>query len=472
MAAPRIQLIISESNISIPNNTSVLTGTLYYYGNGETYNQNTSCSITINGDTKSFTVSIAKNTSGVIGSHSVTVTHDADGNKTVNYSAVVNASAHYGASTTSGSYACTWIKRATQPSLSPAVVKYGESTTISLPRADSGFVHDLYYSVGNGWVKFKSSAGTSYTWTVPKTLATSGKESSTKTIVIRAVTLSGGSSVGEKTVNLSANPSADMVPGLSIKIEDTTGNYTKFGAYVRAQSKIKCTLTETLSYESPIKSRSIEIDGVKYTQNPATSNVIVYTDKSVTATITDGRGMSTTKSVKPAVLDWWAPTVTRFSVARCNSAGTLQADGAYTRVDYAVKIAPLNNKNTKSAIVKYKKQSDPDTAWKNVSASVDGYTYQGYVVLPTSSEFTYDIELSVSDYFMTTPVPGVIGTAFTLMDWHASGKGMAIGKVAEKENLFDVAMPTKIQNTLTVKSVDMTITDAEYNELVNLLGGG
>ena len=49
-----------------------------------------------------------------------------------------------------------------------------------------------------------------------------------------------------------------------------------------------------------------------------------------------------------------------------------------------------------------------------------------------------------------------LSTGFTLMDFHSSGKGMAIGKVSEKENAFEVGLTMyyKGQEVLEYEVVD------------------
>ena len=471
MAAPRIQLVLSESSVSIVNNSSVVTGTLYYYGNGESWNASTACSITINGSTKNFTANIGKNTNGVIGSHSVTVARNSDGNKTINYSASADVSSFYGTTRTSGTYKCQWIKRATTPTLSPQTLEYGQSVTINLPRADSGFTHRLCYSVGNGWVEIASGVGTSYEWTVPKSLAIYGKENPVKVMAIRAETYSGGTNIGDKTADLSVKPSADMVPKLSMELTDPMGYLTTYGGFVKNQSKIKCTLKETLSYESPIKTRTISIDGNNYNRNPAETANVISTDLPVKAAITDGRGMSAEYSVTPTVIDWWQPKMTDVRVQRSTAGGTLQEDGDHIRVDFAVDIAPLGTKkpNSKTLKISVKKQNEENYG-SPITVVIDGYKYQGYKVLTASGDFGYDVLIELTDDFATTSVEKQIGTAFTLMNWNASGKGMAVGKVSEKD-AFEVSIPAEFSKGVKIGNVDMTISDAEYNELMSLIGG-
>jgi hypothetical protein len=61
-----------------------------------------------------------------------------------------------------------------------------------------------------------------------------------------------------------------------------------------------------------------------------------------------------------------------------------------------------------------------------------------------STESSYDIRLTVKDYFTTISSVIDIPTAFTLLDFNASGKGIAFGKVSEEANGMEIDLPLSI----------------------------
>lgn len=66
------------------------------------------------------------------------------------------------------------------------------------------------------------------------------------------------------------------------------------------------------------------------------------------------------------------------------------------------------------------------------------------------SNSSYIVEISVSDIVDSTVLDVTLpGTAF-LIDFKSGGKGVAIGKPAETDNLFDVGFPTKFNNTVSI----------------------
>ena len=58
----------------------------------------------------------------------------------------------------------------------------------------------------------------------------------------------------------------------------------------------------------------------------------------------------------------------------------------------------------------------------------------------------------------------------TLIDFHNSGRGMAVGKVSEQANLFDVNLETKFRQGIKVGDIDYTISQSEFETLTQLIG--
>lgn len=56
-----------------------------------------------------------------------------------------------------------------------------------------------------------------------------------------------------------------------------------------------------------------------------------------------------------------------------------------------------------------------------------------------STEFSYDIKYVISDTFSEITIVDTVSTAAVLMDFKAGGKGIAIGKVAEKNKVVEIA---------------------------------
>lgn len=169
---------VSESNVDVANNTSVVTATLKIYTNysGTLASRSASATHTITIDGTNYTITTGAYKLGsyntvILGSASKTVTHNADGSKSVNVSASSpdlaqgNGWGPYSGSA-SGTMTLTTIPRAS--SVTCADGNIASSTTININRASSSFTHTLKYSFGSlsGTIVTKTS-NTSIGWTIP-----------------------------------------------------------------------------------------------------------------------------------------------------------------------------------------------------------------------------------------------------------------------------------------------------------------
>lgn len=469
MAAPRIDLVMSESSVSIANNTSVVKGSLYYYGNGETYNAAAPCKITIDGKSRSFTASVSTSTSKkLLGTYSVTVKHDSDGSKKVAYSATCDASAYYGPSKDSGTFTCTTIPRATTPSVSPSSAPLGDSIKISCPRKSSSFTHDLTYKLGNKKGTIATGVGTSKTWTIPTSLASALPSNVSGTMTVTCKTKNGSTTIGSKTDTVTvtvpnATPYVPTISGATF-MELTSGLAAKFGVFVKDKSKIKISVTREAGDGASVKQTAVKLDGSTYSGQTSETNVIrTAGDLTAAVTVTDSRGRKASKNYTVKVADYFEPKLSSLTVVRCDQSGAEDADGAYMRIDYSVSVAPVENKNDRNLVIKYKKQSESD--YQSQTVNLDAYSKTGNVVIAASTESSYDVLVELSDYFITVSQQLGLSTAYTLIDYHKSGRGISFGKVSEAADTFEVAM-----NTILFRGVDMAFSDEFIDKWEALLG--
>lgn len=80
-------------------------------------------------------------------------------------------------------------------------------------------------------------------------------------------------------------------------------------------------------------------------------------------------------------------------------------------------------------------------------------SYVAHEILTTES--SYDIRLTVTDYFGSVVAYGELPTAFTLLDFNANGRAMAFGKVSELDEGIEFGIP------FTGGNIDGEITAAE-----------
>ena len=458
--AIRASISLSQSSQSITGNYSRVSVYVKISWDGGSWDfNNKGSSVTLNGTKYNFTnpdLNPSRTYSGsqTIYSNTFTVYHNADGSKTVSASTVVATATSSGTVSASTSKKLTTIPRATMPTVSPATVEYGADTTISLEPASSAFTHKLYVGADGhiSWVLIASDVETTYTWTVPKSYADSYTNADNG-LWLMCETYNGSTLIGTKTIKPAfyLKPSSDMVPTLEMVVSDPMGYAEIFGGFVKNQSRFKVNFIETEYKNAGIVTRLITMNGETYADTPSISNVISKTVQTIIGKITDSRGMSASISQIPVVIDWYAPSISRFDVDRANSSGIVQNDGDYAKIIYNIAIAPVNNKNAKTAVISYKEQTA--TTWTTESITMSGYTASGSVLVPCNTEHTFEFKLTVTDSF--TEIKSVVielGTAFTLLDFNNAGTGMAIGKVSEYADLLEVDLKTQFNKDVEFKT--------------------
>lgn len=355
------------------------------------------------------------------------------------------------------------IPRASKFTLSKSSVDMNSDLTISITAASNSFKHKLWYKIENsGWVVIADNVGSSYTWKVPLSLANKIPNTTSGIVTISVETFNGSTNIGETRGTFTANVPTSVVPSISsIAISDPNGYATTYGGYVQTKSKVKIQATASGLYSSTIKTISIN-DGMGKTSssNPYTSNVISVGSgtKTVKVKVTDSRGRTATKTATFTVLGYSSPKISSLSALRCNASGTADDSGEYIKISFSTSITALNNKNAKSFSVQFKKQSD--SSWSTAGTKSDAYLWNSSIVVTANTEFTYDVRLVATDSFSSNTAYTNASTAFTLMDFNASGKGIGIGKVSEKD-AFECALPAEFSSIKTTSGADLDAVKAK-----------
>lgn len=489
----RLQIAWSITQ-SVANNTSSVTAKVQLVSTGSSYTINSSASksgsLTINGTkyTFSFTASLSGNQTKTLYTKTVTVAHNADGTKTCAFSAtagidVTLSGTFYGDITASGNGVFDTIPRATTPTVSTSSVNMGASITINMPRAASAFDHTLTYKFGSATGTIGSDLGTSKAWTVPLSLASQIPSGTSGTVTITCKTYNGNTLIGTKTVTFKANVPASVVPTISsVAVADTNSNYAaQFGSLVQGKSKAKFTITAAGAYGSTIKAYKTVIEGKTYTGASPTTSVLTGSGN-VTAkiTVTDSRGRTATFDKTFYRIPYAAPKISKLDGFRANADGSEYYEGTSAKITAAYTIAAASNKNTSSYKLEYKLQTA--TAWTLLDSG-SGYTLNDSIITDGifSIDSSYDIRLTVTDYFGSVTRTAELPTAFTLIDFNASGKGMAVGKVSEVQDELEINLDTNFYQNVQMGGYKATNDenniyfssreDAENVHFAKLYGG-
>lgn len=442
--AVTISLAITQNSQNIEKNTSSITVKVTAAWTNGSFNATGECtgSLTIDGVRYSFSgikFNTGKTTSGsqVIMTKTVNVTHNADGSKTVSCAASFVTGVSSGTVTTTGSKTMTPIARATTPTVSSNSVNMGSAVTINTPRASSGFTHDLAYAfAGESYVSIATGVGTSYNWTTPD-LASKIPNATSGTVTIRCITKNGSTTIGTKTVTMTLKVPTSVVPTISdvALSEATSGLAAQFGAYISGKSKVKATITAAGAKGSTIKSYSTSFQGQTYTGSSFTSGVVTSSGF-MSVTVTDSRGRKANKNVSVAVLEYAPPEINALRAHRVNANGAAADDGIYIAVQYKYSVTSLNNKNTASMVIEYKRSAE--TAWTQLLTGSE--LSADTTVIPTSPTFSadyqYDIRLSLSDYFgAAQPYVTVLQSGAVILDIRNDGMGLSFFKTSDREGI-------------------------------------
>jgi hypothetical protein len=153
-------------------------------------------------------------------------------------------------------------------------------------------------------------------------------------------------------------------------------------------------------------------------------------------------------------------------IERCKADGTEDGNGDFINVSYDVIVSRLNNKNLKSLVIKLSKQEASDETSYNIPLS--DYEASGSTIIECSSDYAWNIEIKLKDAFAESIYTQLVGTGFTLMDFHNSGRGMAIGKVSEKSEVLDVNLQTDFRKGFSCRDVTYDL-NSEEQQVIKLL---
>jgi hypothetical protein len=468
----RLQIAWSIGSQSAANNTSSVTAKVQLVSTGSSYTINSSASksgsLTINGTkyTFTFTAALSGNQTKTIYTKTVTVAHSSDGSKTCSFSAtaginVTLSGTYYGNVTASGSGTFDTIPRAsTISSVTESVAINGENAvTVAISRKSSSFTHTVVFKFGS-YSKTTTGVGTSTSYAIPTSWMNAMPSATSGTATVTVTTYSGSTKIGSAvSASFKVTVPASVVPtisGVTIS-EAVAGLAAQFGGYVQSKSKLSVSITAAGVYSSTIKSYKTTIQGANFTAKSFTSGVLSKSGTStITITATDSRGRtaSTTRSLN--VIAYAAPKIVSFQAVRSLADGTENYDGTHVNAKINFSIASVGNKNTAAYTLEYKPSSG-DTWTTLTSGAV--YALNDSIVSSSGlfgQDSSFDLRLTVKDYFATVYSTTQIPTAFTLIDYNASGRGIAFGKVSELSEGMEIDLPMSVYQYIYMGGIKKT----------------
>ena len=377
-----------------------------------------------------------------LASGSSTISHNADGTKTLSISCTFNPNnGLHGTITVSASLSLTTIPRSSSVSVSPGVI--GSSVTININRQSSSFKHTVRYDWAGKSGTIASNVDTSTSWTIPLDFANDIPNSASGTGTIYVDTYSGSTKTGTQSTTLTASVPANVKPTFTgISLSDLNGAaqnlIPKADTFIQVISNIKVAFNGAVgSYGSFITGYYAEIVGKNQStsSNGGSLGIMNYHGTiKIRARVSDSRGRwSDTREASVTVLEYFAPALS-FSIARTGSTSSTLT------VTRNAKIAPLtvsgSQKNTMTLTFKVARlgtnafavdNGQATGAWSSISSLVNSranlsgnyLANQSWVVIGT-----------LEDKFTSSSFMVGVATELVVLSYDRSGVG--INKIRER----------------------------------------
>ena len=484
-----------EDSYSIENNTSrvywwvgIRSNTQYHNHQGLSEHYK----VVVNGSTvhdANHTVSCGSGQTVGIADGYTTVSHNADGSKSISVSASFSCdnTSYYAPRTgsCSGSLTLTTIPRASSISIDSPSIECGNTININGSSASKNFTHKIY-ATWNGktseLVTIASGTTTpSFSYTIPTAWEKDLPNSTSGIATFTLETFSGSNSVGSKSVNATIKVRSGVVPSIgTVSISDTNSICAGIGKYVQSQSKLKFSIATSGNQGSTITSVSTKFNGQTYSGSTFTTQAIQNSGTlSYTITVTDSRGRTATKSGSVNVVAYSPPSLTNVSAKRANSSYVVdEASGTYALLHFKVGFTSLSNKNVTSFYIQYR--ASGASSWTKINSWANNYTLeQDYKAgnLFTSTTTTYEIAFGVKDKFMSDYSWQIVTVTptYTLINFGKDGKSLTFfGQDGNSANTLTIngglAINSVKENTSSTKLLvanGSTVMYRDWNKLVN-----
>lgn len=453
--AVSIVIDVTQNSQNIANNTSNVTVKVNAKWTGGSYNLlEKSGSCTIDGTTYTFTspFNTGRTTSGSgnIFTKTLNITHGSDGKKTLAVSASYTSGVSSGTVSASASKALTTIPR--KSTLSVANGMLGTAQTLTVTRQATSFTHTITYSCGNqsGTICTKSS-NTSISFTPPLSLASQNTSGKSVSITYTITTYNGSTSVGSKSYAKTCSIPSSVKPSCTVTVEDV--GTMLGGKHLQGMAQLKITVKPTVSYGSPIASYKTVVNGKTYTSASFTTDIINKAENlTITSTVTDERERSGSKTETVTIEPYRKPVFVKADAIRAKMSGSgpvYDSKGNFVYVTFTASASYLSGLNTASYQINYKKVSDPNytTLQTGTIPAESMESWSSGFVFQADTSSSYDVKIILVDSVVTAGNPTIrtipVSSAEVFMSWHSPDgsnnyDGLALGKVAEESDLFDV----------------------------------
>ena len=443
-----LNVYVEQGSQSITDNTSTVNWRMTVSRTGAYYTHNhqgdSTLSLNLDGSNVHYSYPTWE-TSGeeyTLASGSSTISHNADGTKSLPISCTFNPNnGLHGTITVSASLSLTTIPRSSSVSVSAGVI--GSAVTININRQSSSFKHTVRYSWAGKSGMIATNVDTSTSWTIPLDFANDIPNSASGTGTVYVDTYSGSTKTGTQSTTFTASVPANVKPTFTgISLSDLNGAaqnlIPKSDTFIQVISNIKVAFNGAVgSYGSSITGYYAEIVGKNQStsSNGGSLGIMNYHGTvKIRARVSDSRGRwSDTREVSVTVLEYFAPALS-FSIARTGSTSSTLT------VTRNAKIAPLtvsgSQKNSMTLTFKvarlgttnYQVDTGPATgAWTSISSLVNSQANLAGNYLANQS---WVVIGTLEDKFTRTDFMVNVATESVVLSYDRSGVG--VNKIREQ----------------------------------------
>lgn len=447
-----------RNSYSIESNTSNITVNLqikYTYSTNGAYNldRKPDVSLTVNGASQTPTISVIDTRNNKVCTFATwtgNVTHNNDGSLSCPISASFT---HYGSTSlktgsVSGYASIDTIPRASSLSLSSSSVNVGGSITASITRASSSFTHAVEFYINSTYYQKYTGVATSQSFIIPTSWYNAMSSSSSCTAYCRITTYSGSTQIGSQvtksfTVSASSTgPSAGTVTVDAVNI--TTSDGISRDVLVKGKNKVTVSASNfkagsgssIVSYRFDVLYGSTTIATTTTTSSSVSLGPFNQSGSlTFRVTITDQRNQTASNQITYTCHDYVAPYFTAFNAYRANSDGSANVNGTYLKCTYTQQYSSVGSTNSTKITVYYNNKTSSSTL---INLGENSTTYQVYLTITDN--------YGGSNRSSTITVFG----AARVLNITSDGTGVAIGKMADKSELFESRWPAKFDSSCEI----------------------
>lgn len=388
---------------------------------------------------------------GTVASGSFTVGHDSSGNCSISGSiqaAVYTSSVNC---TGSGNWSLNNIPRQANITSAPDFNdKQNPTITYSNPAGTAvtslqacisltGAKDDIAY-------RDISKTGTSYTFNLTEdernVLRNATPNSTSMTVTFFVITVIGGNTF-YSTLKKTFTISEDAIPTATVTLSDDDGHFDKYGKYVQGQSRVNISISANGIYGSTIKSYKTTFDGKTFSDSDFVTDVINGSGTmELEVTVKDSRGRDCIVKKTIDVYEYKRPKITSLKSKRCQQYNINLAGDGYLGVLFDAEVTDLNEQNTSVFELLYKKATESNYNVVELQDYENQYTVSGESIFQADKD-SYNIILRITDDFGTVEKKITGPSISVLISKLRYNLGLAFGKLAELEGVFDIGFKTR-----------------------------